>query len=90
MHKVNKFNGISGGSIVLYETKYFLDRKRQVKEKENRMIKEFIIGLVILAYVIPFLYIFIADIADVVKRAANLFSLKLKPALIVISKTFID
>ena len=54
------------------------------------MIKEFIIGLVILAYVIPFLYIFIADIADVVKRAANLFSLKLKPALIVISKTFID
>ena len=54
------------------------------------MIKEFIIGLVILAYVIPFLYIFIADIADVVKRAGNLFSLKLKPALIVISKTFID
>ena len=54
------------------------------------MIKEFIIGLIILAYVIPFLYIFIADIADVVKRFANLFSLKVKPALIVISKSFLD
>jgi hypothetical protein len=54
------------------------------------MIKEFIIGLVILAYVIPFLYIFIADIADVVKRITNAFSVKLKPALIVISKSFID
>jgi hypothetical protein len=54
------------------------------------MMKEFIIGLVILAYVIPFLYIFVADIADVAKRFANVFSLKIKPALIVISKTFID
>ena len=54
------------------------------------MIKEIIIGLVILAYVIPFLYIFIADIADVVKRMVNVFSHRVKPALIVISKTFID
>jgi hypothetical protein len=52
--------------------------------------KDFIIGLVILAYVIPFAYIFIADIADVIKRMVNVFSRKLKPALIVISKTFID
>ena len=54
------------------------------------MIKEVIIGLVILAYVIPFLYIFIADIADVFKRMANVFSLKLKPALVLISKSLID
>jgi hypothetical protein len=54
------------------------------------MVKEFIIGLVILAYVIPFAYIFIADIADVLRRVYNVFSLKLKPALIVISKSFID
>jgi len=52
--------------------------------------KDFIIGLVILAYVIPFAYIFIADIADVIKRITSVFSRKLKPALIVISKTFID
>ena len=51
------------------------------------MIKEIIIGLIILAYVIPFVYIFVADIADVFKRLANVFSLKVKPALIVISKT---
>jgi hypothetical protein len=54
------------------------------------MIKEIIIGLVILAYVIPFAYIFIADIADVTKRFTNLFSLKLKPALIVLAKTILD
>jgi hypothetical protein len=54
------------------------------------MFKEFIIGLIILAYVVPFLYIFIADIADVIKRFANVFSRKVKPALIVISKSFID
>jgi Na+/alanine symporter len=62
----------------------------RLKNEEIRMIKEVIIGLVILAYVIPFLYIFIADIADVIKRIANVFSQRLKPALIVISKTFLD
>jgi hypothetical protein len=54
------------------------------------MFKELIVGLVVLAYVIPFVYIFIADIADVVKRASNLFSVKVKPALIVLAKTVID
>ena len=54
------------------------------------MIKEIVIGLVILAYVIPFAYIIIADIGDVLKRMANVFSLKIKPALIVIAKTIMD
>jgi len=54
------------------------------------MIKEIIIGLVILAYVIPFVYIFVADIADVFKRLANVFSLRVKPALVLISKSIID
>lgn len=67
-----------------------IGRIKRVKNKEYRMIKEVIIGLIILAYVVPFLYIFIADIADVAKRIGNLFSQKLKPALIVISKTFVD
>jgi hypothetical protein len=52
--------------------------------------KEFIVGLVVLTFTIPFLYIFVADIIDVSKRLSNLFSLKVKPALIVISKTFMD
>lgn len=54
------------------------------------MIKEIIIGIVILAYVVPFAYIFIADIADVLKRMTNVFSVKVKPALILISKSLID
>ena len=62
----------------------------QETKKEIVMIKEIIIGVVILAYVVPFAYIFIADIADVFKRVANVFSIKVKPALILISKSFID
>jgi len=54
------------------------------------MIKEVIIGLVVLAYVIPFAYIIIADLADVFKRLANGFSVKLKPALIVLTKAILD
>ncbi len=54
------------------------------------MIKEVIVGLVILAYVVPFAYILIADIADVSIRLADVFSLKVKPALIVLSKTIMD
>ena len=52
------------------------------------MIKEVIIGLVVLAYVIPFVYIIIADIADVLKRLSSLFSSRLKPALIFVTRTF--
>ena len=52
--------------------------------------KEFIIGFVVLAFAIPFLYIFVADIIDVYKRLASVFSRKVKPALIVITKSFID
>jgi hypothetical protein len=51
------------------------------------MIKEIIIGLVILTYVIPFVYIFVADIVDVFKRLSNVFSRKLIPAVIPISKS---
>jgi hypothetical protein len=54
------------------------------------MIKDVIIGLVVLAYVVPFAYIIIADLADVYKRLADSFSLKLKPALIVLAKSIID
>ena len=54
------------------------------------MIKEVIIGLVILAYVIPFVYIFVADIADVLKRLINVFTVRVKPALVLISKSFLD
>ena len=51
------------------------------------MIKEIIIGLVILAYVIPFVYIFVADIADVFKRLSNVSLRKLIPVVIPISKS---
>ena len=52
--------------------------------------KEAIIGLVILAYVIPFAYIFIADFADVLKRLFEVFNVRVKPALIVITRSFLD
>ena len=54
------------------------------------MFKEILIGLIMLAFLIPFVYIIVADIADVIKRIANVFSLKVKPALVLISKSFID
>jgi hypothetical protein len=60
-----------------------------VKVKEKKMIKEIIIGLVVLAYVIPFAYIIIADIADVFKRISDGFSNRLKPILIVVTRSFI-
>ena len=52
--------------------------------------KEVIIGAVILAYVIPFTYILVADFVDVWKRLSKVLSLKVKPAVILISKSFID
>ena len=52
------------------------------------MVKEIIIALVVLAYVIPFAYIIIADIADVFKRLSNGLSRRLKPALILVTRTF--
>ena len=54
------------------------------------MIKDAIIGLVVMTFVIPFTYIIIADLADVYKRIANVFSAKLKPALILLAKTILD
>jgi hypothetical protein len=54
------------------------------------MIKDIIIGLVVLAFAVPFAYIIIADLADVYKRIANVYSAKLKPALIVVTKSFLD
>ena len=54
------------------------------------MIKEVLIGVVILAYVVPFAYMFIADIFDVFKRLAGSYSTHVKPALIMITKSIID
>jgi hypothetical protein len=52
------------------------------------MIKDVIIGLVILAYVVPFAYIIIADLADVYKRLSSGFLNRLKPALIIVTRSF--
>ena len=52
--------------------------------------KEVLIGILILAYVVPFAYIFVADIFDVFKRLTEIFSVRVKPALIVLAKTIID
>jgi hypothetical protein len=52
--------------------------------------KTLIIGLVIAFYVIPFSYMLIADLADIYKRVTDLFSLKFKPALIVLMRSFLD
>jgi hypothetical protein len=52
--------------------------------------KDVLIGLVILAYVIPFVYILVADIVDIWKRIAEVLSVKVKPALVMIAKTIIE
>ena len=52
--------------------------------------KEAIIGLVILAYVIPFAYMFIADFFDVSKRVVKIVNTRVKPAVILMAKSFID
>lgn len=52
--------------------------------------KEAIIGLVILAYVIPFAYIFIADFFDVSKRLVKVVNTRVKPAVMLMMKSIID
>lgn len=52
--------------------------------------KNVIIGIIILMYLVPFAYIIIADTADIIKRVHEGFSLKVKPALIVLSRMIID
>jgi hypothetical protein len=52
--------------------------------------KTAIIGLVILAYVIPFAYMFIAILADVSKQLFKVVNVRVKPALVVITRSFLD
>lgn len=52
--------------------------------------KEAIIGLVILAYVIPFAYMFIADFFDVTKRLVRIVDTRVKPMVVLMIKSFID
>jgi hypothetical protein len=58
--------------------------------KEVKEMKETLIALVILAYVVPFAYMFIADFVDVFKRMVEIFSVRVKPAVILITKSIID
>jgi hypothetical protein len=58
--------------------------------KGDRKMKEAIIGLVILAYIIPFAYMFIANIADVSKRLFEVVNTRVKPAVVLITKSMID
>ncbi len=52
--------------------------------------KEAIIGIVILAYIIPFAYMFIADIADVSKRVVKVVNTRVKPAVVLMARSIID
>jgi enamine deaminase RidA (YjgF/YER057c/UK114 family) len=52
--------------------------------------KDVLIALVVLAYVIPFIYILIADVVDIWRRLSEVFAVKVKPALVMITKTIID
>jgi hypothetical protein len=52
--------------------------------------KTLIIALLIALYVIPFIYMFVADLADIYKRVVEVFSLKLKPAMLVLVRSFIE
>jgi hypothetical protein len=52
--------------------------------------KEVLVALVILAYVIPFTYMVIADIVDVYRRISEVVSGKLKPAMVVMVRSFIN
>ena len=52
--------------------------------------KALIIGLVVAAYVVPFAYMLIADLVDIYRRIAEIFSLRLKPAMVVLIRSLID
>ncbi len=52
--------------------------------------KTLIIGLLIAVYVIPFIYMLLADVADIYKRLVEVFSLKLKRAMVVLIRSYID
>jgi len=52
--------------------------------------KDFLLALIVLAYVVPFAYMLISDIVDVYRRFAEVFSSKLKPALVLVMRSFIN
>jgi hypothetical protein len=60
------------------------------KLKEKEEMKETIMGLVILAYVVPFAYMFLANIADVSKRLVRVVNTRVRPVVTVMTKSFVD
>ena len=43
-----------------------------------------------LVFIIPFTYIIIMDIIDITRRFLHLFNTKIKPAVILVTKSFIN
>ena len=54
------------------------------------MIKDILLAVIVLAYVIPFAYMLISDIIDVYRRLSEVFANKLKPAMVVVVRSFIN
>jgi hypothetical protein len=52
--------------------------------------KEVLLALIVLAYVVPFAYMLISDIVDVYRRLTEVFSRRLKPAMVVVLRSFIN
>ena len=52
--------------------------------------KEVVVALVVLAYVIPFTYMVVADIVDVYRRMSELISGKLKPAMVMMVRSIMN
>jgi len=52
--------------------------------------KDILLALIVLAYVVPFAYMLISDVLDVYRRLAEVFSRKLKPAMVVMMRSLIS
>lgn len=52
--------------------------------------KDVLLALIVLAYVVPFAYMLISDIVDVYRRFSDVLSNKLKPAMVVLVRSLIN
>jgi len=54
------------------------------------MIKNILILFIILLFTVPFTYILIMDIIDITNRFLEIFNKKIKPAVVLVTKSFIN
>ena len=54
------------------------------------MIKNILILFIILLFTVPFTYIIVMDIIDISNRSLDIYKTKIKPAVILVTKSFLN